>query len=70
MVQEQWLQLKIKFLLRYNMKIVIKWGGGGGGEPMAVAYPEFFWAAQYTHQIYDNVTMVGTEGKNFQSLFI
>ena len=42
----------------------------GGGEPMAVAYPEFFWAAQYTHQIYDNVTMVGTEGKNFQSLFI
>ena len=34
MVQEQWLQLKIKFLLSYNMKIVIKWGGGvrwGGG---------------------------------------
>ena len=23
MVQEQWLQLKIKFLLDYNMKIVI-----------------------------------------------
>ena len=25
MVQEQWLQLKMKFLLGYNMKIVIKW---------------------------------------------
>ena len=38
MVQEQWLQLKMKFLLVYNMKFVIKWGewtlggvGGGGG---------------------------------------
>ena len=31
MVQEQWLQLKVKFLLSYNMKIVIKWGGGGKG---------------------------------------
>ena len=33
MVQEQWLHLKIKFLLVYNMKIVIKRGGltfGGG----------------------------------------
>ena len=26
MVQEQWLQLKIKFLLGYNMKIAIYWG--------------------------------------------
>ena len=25
-VQEQWLQLKMKFLLGYNMKIVIYWG--------------------------------------------
>ena len=25
MVQDQWLQLKIKFLLDYNMKIVIFW---------------------------------------------
>ena len=37
MVQEQWLQLKMKFLLVYNMKFVIKWGewtlgGVGGGE--------------------------------------
>ena len=35
MVQEQWLQLKMKFLLVYNMKFVIKWGewtlGGVGG---------------------------------------
>ena len=27
MVEEQWLQLKMKFLLGYNMKIVIYWGG-------------------------------------------
>ena len=27
MVQEQWLQLKIKFLLGYNMKIVVFFGG-------------------------------------------
>ena len=26
MVQEQWLQLKMKFLLDDNMKIVIQWG--------------------------------------------
>lgn len=25
MVQDQWLQLKIKFFLDYNMKIVIFW---------------------------------------------
>ena len=25
MVQDQWLQLKIKFLLDYNMKIVVFW---------------------------------------------
>ena len=35
MVQEQWLQLKMKFLLVYNMKFFIKWGewtlGGVGG---------------------------------------
>ena len=35
MVLEQWLQLKMNFLLDYNMKIVIKWGtltfGGGEG---------------------------------------
>ena len=28
MIQEQELQLKMKFLLGYNMKIVIQWGGG------------------------------------------
>ena len=35
MIQEQELQLKMKFLLGYNMKIVIQWGGGEltfGGE--------------------------------------
>ena len=26
MLQEQWLQPKLKFLLGYNMKIVIYWG--------------------------------------------
>ena len=31
MEQEQRLQLKILFLLAYNLKIVIKWGGGKGG---------------------------------------
>ena len=31
MVQEQWLQLKMKFLLDFNMKIIIEWGGWGGG---------------------------------------
>ena len=32
MVQEQWLQLKMKFLLGYNMKIVSweEWTSGGG----------------------------------------
>ena len=29
MVQEQWLQLKMKFLLDFNMKIIIEWGGWG-----------------------------------------
>ena len=29
MTQVQWLELKMKFLLGYNMKIVILWGGGG-----------------------------------------
>ena len=28
MIQEQELQLKMKFLLGYNMKIVIQWGRG------------------------------------------
>ena len=28
MVHEQWPQLKMKFLLGYNLKIVIYWGGG------------------------------------------
>ena len=33
MEQEQWLQLKMLFLLGYNLKIVAKWWeGGGGGE--------------------------------------
>ena len=35
MEQEQWLQLKITFLLGCNLKIVIQWGGltfGGEGE--------------------------------------
>ena len=33
MVQDQWLQQKIKFLIGYYLKIVIQWGkyGGGGG---------------------------------------
>ena len=30
-VQQQRLQLKMKFLLGYNKKIVDLWGGGGGG---------------------------------------
>ena len=30
-VQEQQLQLKMKFLLSYNKKIVVLRGGGGGG---------------------------------------
>ena len=35
MVQEQWLQLKMKSLLGSNMKIVSKRGRGGGGvEPL------------------------------------
>ena len=33
MVQVQWLQLKMKFLLGYNIKFVIYWGWGGGNEP-------------------------------------
>ena len=28
MIQEQEVQLKMKFLLGYNMKIVIQWGRG------------------------------------------
>ena len=38
MVQEQWLQLKMKFLLDFNMKIIIEWGGwrGGGGAQLLV----------------------------------
>ena len=31
-VQEQQLQLKMKFLLSYNKKIVVLRGGGGGGK--------------------------------------
>ena len=33
MVQEQWLQLKMRLLLGYNLKIVVLWwmGGGVGG---------------------------------------
>ena len=30
MTQVQWLEPKMKFLLGYNVKIVILWGGGGG----------------------------------------
>ena len=30
MEQEQWLQLKMLFLLGYNLKIVIQWGVLGG----------------------------------------
>ena len=30
MEQEQWPQLKMLFLLGYNLKIVAKWWGGGG----------------------------------------
>ena len=30
-VQEQWLQLKVVFLLGCNLKIFIKWVGGGEG---------------------------------------
>ena len=41
-VQEQWLQLEMKFLLGHNMKIVIYLGelafaGGGEGEELAFA---------------------------------
>ena len=32
MVQEQWLQLKMKPLWGSNMKIIIQKGGGGGGQ--------------------------------------
>ena len=42
MVQEQWLQLKMKFLWGYSMKIVIIWeelnfgeGEGGGNEKIS-----------------------------------
>ena len=31
MVQEQRLQLKMKILLGYKIKIVVLWKGGGGG---------------------------------------
>ena len=31
MVQDQWLQQKIKFLIGYYLKIVIQWGKYGGG---------------------------------------
>ena len=30
MEQEQWLQLKMLFLLGYNLKIIVWWGGAGG----------------------------------------
>ena len=30
MEQEQWLHLRMLFLLGYNLKIIIWWGGGGG----------------------------------------
>ena len=36
MVQEQWLQLKMKSLLGSNMKIVSKRGGEGGVEPLTM----------------------------------
>ena len=49
MVQEQWLQLKIKFLLRYNMKIVIKWGGGGGGGNLWQWHIQSFFGQPSTH---------------------
>ena len=32
MVQEQRLQLKMKILLGYKIKIVVLWKGGGGGK--------------------------------------
>ena len=32
MEQEQWLHLRMLFLLGYNLKIIIWWGGGGGDE--------------------------------------
>ena len=27
----QWIQLKMKFIVGYNLKIFFFWGGGGGG---------------------------------------
>ena len=44
MEQEQWLQLKVLFLLGYNQLlfsggIVFRWGGGGG----RVYWWDFFW---------------------------
>ena len=44
MVQKQWLQLKMKLLLGYNMKTVVLcvcvcvWGGEGGGRNLMGAF--------------------------------
>ena len=47
MEQEQWLQLKVLFLLGYNQLlfsggIVFRWGGGGG----RVYWWDFFWVEE------------------------
>ena len=54
MVQEQRLQLKMKFSLGYNMKIVALWGDknlveGGGGAVFLVKedYPRLVWMMEF-----------------------
>ena len=43
MVQEQQLQLKMKFFLGYNMNIVALWGEGGGRFGGAGGGEHFSW---------------------------
>ena len=40
------------------------------GLKLAVLYPEFFWADQYTHWTHKDTTKVGDEGRNFQNFYL
>ena len=38
MEQDQYLQLKMLFLLRYNLKVVVSWGVGGSKNLLEVIF--------------------------------
>ena len=56
MVQEQWLQLKLKFLLGYNMKIVTQQGVWAFGGKNKILVEGFYWGVswQSNEQIFKN----------------